>query len=128
MECQRNLDMLLWNLLLRVDYIFWHACVLYCTLLRDLLYIMSWSIWIWLAFWYLVNCIMPANLLAFFFEISLVVKLIAKFFAKFICYKFFKNFNYSNFKKIFKIFKLYISKYSKIYALQKFFKKFYSKL
>ena len=34
-----------------------------------------------------------------------------KFFVKFVCYKFFKNFNYSTLKKFFKVFKLYISKY-----------------
>ena len=43
------------------------------------------------------------------------------FLAKFVFYEFFKNFSYSNLKKLLKVFKLYISKYSKIYILQKFF-------
>ena len=47
------------------------------------------------------------------------------FFAKFICYKFFKNFNYGNLKKIFKIFKQYTSKYSKKHT-SKFFLKIFT--
>ena len=38
-ECQQTPDKLLWNLLLRADYILGYECVLYCTLLHDLLII-----------------------------------------------------------------------------------------
>ena len=71
-------------------------CILYCTENCSQLILLKNCIVITCA-WLLVLCLVWKS----------------SFFAKFVCYKLFKNFSYSNLKKFFKICKLYTSKYSK---------------